>query len=1208
MKPLDPFSLDLEKITLIEASAGTGKTYTITTLFARLIAQGYSIESILVVTFTEAAAAELKLRIRKRLSSFLADNTGNEDELSAFFNAQDDSGLIRQRIAYAVSSFDQACIMTIHSFCLQTLKENAFESRTDFDIELLTDSAWFFDQVCMDFFMTRINDQDSLFLKYLAQKGVTPENFKVIFRPLVSRKNMDIIPDTARFTDVCDSYRDLTQKIHYILKNHKQEIIRLIQDNKGIDKRSYTKKNLPAWLERSLEKFNAQGRDTLFVMTEKGDPLYKFTRSRLTSRTKAGHNVPTHELFNLCENLLDLSSVLETNVISLKLEFFSFFNQELDKIKLTLGACFFDDLINDLASALEGPGQDQLKAAVHEKFKACLIDEFQDTDPAQYGIFSRLFASSEVSEKKMPFFMIGDPKQAIYGFRGGDIFAYLFACKESDQIFTLEQNYRSAPLLVEAVNNIFCLGPNPFLFKEIEFTRVGTPKTAVNRLIEKELPVQPLKFTFVERKNFPLDRQGYIKKEDALKAIPKILALEILSTLNSKFRLLLEKGDEEENIVVNPGDMAVLVRTNDQAEHIHQALTDLNIPSYLLKTGSVFDSREAIELHDILLAVYEPDHFGLLKAALSSSVFGFSLGMLADLDQDEETLWRWQDQFREYKDTWEQKGFVSMIMDLFHCDQGVVRVSSELSERVLTNFYHLIELVSQAAQHQSLSMFYLIKWYKAQLFKESREEGADELRLESDKKAVAIVTIHKSKGLEYPMVYLPYLWAGGRKIKADDPILFHDPDMDYRLRLDLGSSDRERAVALRELEETAEEKRLLYVAMTRASAMCCILWGGFSSVGNSALGSLLHPKGCISDTIMLQNLDRLTIPMDSMFSGSCEESSVKVNLFTPWESDEKYIPPEQTGTDLGARYFQRQITPDWQISSFSSIITAGSWLQPETVISENVAPEDLSIDNIKIDGLSKNQDPLNLEICLKDFPKGAGAGDFFHAVFEDLDFTDPNFMGLDSVAILVKENLSKFGFTDTNLAKPVTTAVKEILATSLVTDTGEKFRLQDIQMDQRFTELEFFFNVPSFDIASMGDLFAGEPGGDTYARRIINLGTSSFKGFIKGFIDLVIRHRGKWYIIDYKSNFLGEFYGDYGQTAMKEAMETHHYILQYHLYLTALHRYLSLRLKNYSYDRDFGGVFYLFIRGMKPGQPQGIFFHRPEKNFLSKFMTTLGSK
>jgi exodeoxyribonuclease V beta subunit len=1197
MKPLDPFLLDLEKITLIEASAGTGKTYTITTLFARLIAQGYSIESILVVTFTEAAAAELKLRIRKRLSNVLAadvddDDYGNDtadnktDELTVFFNSQPEPELIRQRIAHAVTCFDQACIMTIHSFCFQTLKDNAFESRSPFDMELLTDSSHFFDQVCMDFFMTRINDQDSLFLKFLAQKGVTPESLKASFRPLVSRPNMDIIPDIARFEDVCDSYRNLTQKIHIILKTQKQDIIKLIQDHKGLDKRSYSKKNLPKWLDLSLEKLEVQGRDTLFVMTEKGDPIYKFTSTRLASKIKEGHDFPFHELFALSQDLVDLTRVLETNVISLKLEFFSFFNQELEKMKLTQGACFFDDLVNDLASALEGDGKDQLRAAVHEKFRACLIDEFQDTDPAQYQIFSRLFEDYGISEEKMPFFMIGDPKQAIYGFRGGDIFAYLFACKKSDQMFTLEKNYRSGPLLVKAVNDIFCLTPNPFLFKEIEYTRVKTPETAVNRLNENDLPCQPLQFAFVQREDFSLDRQGYIKKADALKAIPKILAQEILFTLDSSTRLLSKNGDSGDDpiaMAITPGDMAVLVRTNDQAEQIQLALSSLNIPSYLSKTGSVFDSQEAIELYDILLAVYEPDQLGLLKAALSSSVFGFSLAMLADLDQDEESMWSWQDRFRGYKDIWEQKGFVSMIMELFHCDDGVVRASSVLSERGLTNFYHLIELVSQEALHHYLSMFYLIKWYKDQLFKDSRGDGADELRLESDKKAVAIVTIHKSKGLEYPIVYLPYLWAGTRKTQGKDPILFHDPDMEYRLRLDLGSPDQERAMELREQEETAEEKRLLYVALTRASAMCCIIWGGFSSVDNSALGSLLHPDGCSADTIMLQNLGRLSRPVDS------GEPRIKVSLLTPGEPEGNYIPLDQTKVSLCARSLQRQIAPAWRISSFSAIST-----------SRSVSGSALHPDILKPGDLSGIVNKSTQKICLKDFPKGAGSGDFFHAVFEDLDFIEPS-----SIEKLVKEKLAKFGFTDESLETPAAAAVKDVLGTSLGTKTGEKFCLKDIHMDQRFTELEFFFNIRSFNIPGISALFAREPQGNAYAKKLLTLGSGGFKGFIKGFIDLVIRHQGKWYIIDYKSNFLGETYGDYGQTAMKEAMESHHYILQYWVYLTALHRYLTLRLKGYSYEKDFGGVFYLFIRGMHPIHPYGIFYHRPPKEFLDKFLALL---
>jgi exodeoxyribonuclease V beta subunit len=445
MTPLDPFNLDLEKITLIEASAGTGKTYTITTLVARLIAQGFPIESILVVTFTEAAAAELKLRVRDRLSQCLLEPWPQDpgeageipsDELARFFNDQPDPSLVRRRLAHGVTCFDQACIMTIHSFCFQTLKENAFESGAYFDMELLTDSSSFFDQVCMDFFMTRINDLDSLMLKFLAQRGVTPEAFKSGFRQVVTRPGLNIIPQKAVFSDVSDAYRELTQKIQTLLETDTQTIIGLIQGHKGVDKRSYTKKNLPSWLAISRETLAVQGRDALFVMAEKGDPLFKFTRTRLADKTKDGQAPPSHEFFDLCEGLLELSHVMETNLISLKLEFFAYFRFELERMKQRDGACFFDDLINDLAAALGGESREQLRRAVTKKYRACLIDEFQDTDPAQYQIFSRLFANPgdcDHAEKQMPFFMIGDPKQAVYAFRGGDIFAYLSASKESDQ-------------------------------------------------------------------------------------------------------------------------------------------------------------------------------------------------------------------------------------------------------------------------------------------------------------------------------------------------------------------------------------------------------------------------------------------------------------------------------------------------------------------------------------------------------------------------------------------------------------------------------------------------------------------------------------------------------------------------------------------------------------------------------------------------------
>ena len=457
MKPLDPFNIDLEKITLIEASAGTGKTYTITTLFCRLIALGYSVESILVVTFTEAAAAELKLRVRTRLfdtlTSLLDKVCRDEDDLIQFLrqeSQESQTALICQRFNHALNCFDQSSIMTIHSFCMKVLKEHAFESRSFFDIELVPDRSLFLNQVSHDFFMTNVNSQDTLFLSYLNQRQVTPQSFISSFGKAVSRSDLVTIPPCADFENVFDEYRKVLKKIHDVLVTKSGEIIELLLNHNGINKRSYTKKNIPSWLEASLKKLGVKKENTLLKMSEKGDALFKFTQTRLAQQTKPETALPEHEFFELCEKLLGFYDVFESNLINLKIKFLTFFNKELEKMKRAQGICFFDDLVNDLAAVLENKDSFDLQKAVRQTYKACLIDEFQDTDPRQYEIFSKFFSFTE----NTPFFMIGDPKQAIYAFRGGDIFAYLKASKECNQSFTLKKNYRSAPLLVKGINEM----------------------------------------------------------------------------------------------------------------------------------------------------------------------------------------------------------------------------------------------------------------------------------------------------------------------------------------------------------------------------------------------------------------------------------------------------------------------------------------------------------------------------------------------------------------------------------------------------------------------------------------------------------------------------------------------------------------------------------------------------------------------------------
>ncbi len=1198
MIALNPFDLDLGQTTLIEASAGTGKTYTITTLVVRLIAEGYAIDAILVVTFTEAAAAELKLRIRNRLSRVLAGMASDgalsaedpADELVSFMAAHPDPDQVRRRIRLALTDFDQAAIMTIHGFCLQTLTAHAFETGTSFDMVLTADASGFYRQVCMDYFMTRINDLDPLMLRCLAQKKVTPETLGRDMKPAVTRPGVTLLPLNPGFADVCDAYRDATSQIQDWLETNMQAIIDVIQSDPGLDKRSYSTRNVPNWLEAARQTLESQGKNTLFVMTEKGDSLYRFTYACLEQKTKPGARSPRHPFFDACQMLYDLYQVMEANVLAVRHAFPLFYDQALAVLKQQQGQCFFDDLVHDLDRALtQGPGRRSLIRAVQDQYDACLIDEFQDTDPAQYRIFATLFARARSRFGGFrPFFMIGDPKQAIYGFRGGDIFAYLTASRHCDQQFTLEKNFRSSPLLVSAVNDLFSADPHPFVFRDIVFNRTGTPDTTGHGLKDNTGFITPLRFDFLPRSRKDLDKNGYIAKETARRIIPDIVANAVLSDMSAGYRLVDKNGTPA---LIDFKDMAVLVRTNREAQDIQAALSTAKIPCYLSKTGSVFDSSQAVELNDILWAVFRPDHVGFVKAALVSSVFGFDPDELAGLSQN--AVWQWQDRFRNWKTLWESRGFIAMIQDLLHSRDGLLHPESAMDDRGLTNFYHLVELISQAALSRHLSLFYLLKWYQAQLSADTRDEAADELRLESDRNAVAIVTIHKSKGLEYPIVYLPFLWSGPRP-RAGEPLLFHDPDKDFALFLDLRGrgyqgADRgnmERAVDQQDLEDRAEQRRLLYVAVTRASAMCRIFWAGVSGVGASALGSLIHPRGCDTDEDMLADLNLLAGNFQCM----------KIQVLDPEQAVlalDDHVPPPVT---LSPRTVTRQIRPAFQVTSFSALVKG----HPGEIIDEEMSGssrDEWALYGVAADGTGGEylDDPARARtvIPLQAFPKGAGAGDFFHAVLENMDFQ----WNLEAITACVATYLHRFGFSRDSFTAPVASAIQDVIDAPLT--AGETaLCLREIALCHRMTEAEFFFDGTRGNGFHPADLFARTVRWKAYAENLQDQDPNRLSGFIKGFIDLVVRHQGKFYLIDYKSNFLGDTYEDYGPAAVTRAMETHHYVLQYHIYTKALHRYLSWRMNNYDPEKDFGGVLYLFIRGMHPDRPgSGVFFDRPTVGF-----------
>ncbi len=1275
---LDPLKLELEKNVLIEASAGTGKTYTITTLFTRLVVKGFNVDSILVVTFTEAAAAELKHRIRQRLVSSLSvleknDGLREKDQLDLYLlqGSKKETAQRISRIKQAIVCFDEASIMTIHSFCFRILRENAFETGALFNVKLIPDTKSIIKDIVIDFMSVEINDLDPLFLKFLKKKNFKITNLVSLFTRFISRPEAKIIPDPdhVKFCDVSRDYKNICLKLLKTLKVCSEEIKEIFLNHPGVNRRSYSRKSVEKWLEtaeKDLLKFYVKNDDDagisisagtgavnnsceinktknidgfktagitysaghIFNMTEKGDSLYKFTNSRLREKNKKNCPVPCHAFFDLCEKLLELSRVFEENITALKIKFFTFVMKELEIKKERLGICFFDDIINGLADALESKNADMLVHGIREEFSAVLIDEFQDTDQRQYSIFSKVFSGT-----LSPFFMIGDPKQAIYAFRGGDIFAYLRAVKDTKgRAYTLEKNWRSDPLLVNAVNTVFMKKENPFLFNEIGFNPVVTPDTAENRFMKNRSLCPAFQFLFINAKSGDTDKQGFIKKDWAKKNLPLIVADDIASLLMSDDSIKIKDGQCKPLAL---DDIAVLVRTNIQAESMNNALSAAGIPSYISKTGSVFDSKEAIEISDLLAAVLEPENTGFINAALCGGLFGLSGMDIFLLDPDNlpdsvdsvdsnnsdnsensgysdnpdgverersEIFFNrsfWRASFKKWKRIWEKNGVIRMLQGIFYSD-NTMQEENRISERSLTNYYHLAELLHRAECEKHLSPFALFKWFLNQLVPDMREEYSDELRLETDAGAISIVTVHKSKGMEYPVVYLPYLWEGVVHAEKDDNPVFHDQNDADRETIDLGSNtvdlSRQRAV----FEEQAENMRLLYVGLTRAASMCRIIWGNFKSVEKSSFFRLLHLQDNFSEESMIEDINDLT---EQSLNG------ISIDFYEKNETHRWYGDNAADKKTLVHKKLPFEIVQEWVISSFSRLSSGH-----DTKRKEQEVKSDIFADNEIPEKYNEKQ---NTKISLADFPKGPIPGELIHDVFEHIDF-----MGEKSfLKEVIKTKIVQYGFDPLKWTDPLTKAFSEILATCLfhhpgVTDhkesqgTGdigkqEIFSLKDIEKDNRLNEMEFIFPFKPFSKQMLADIFRNHFNNKafiSYADKILDLEFDAVKGFMRGFIDLVFKFKKKWYVIDYKSNYLGSRYSDYSKAAMVSSMMEHHYFLQYHLYVTAVHRYLGLRMKDYNYNLHFGGVLYLFIRGMHPdsGPDSGVFYHRPDYEMIKR--------
>ena len=1216
MTPFDPLQ-PLERGTnLIEASAGTGKTWTITALVLRLLLEhGLTIDQILVVTFTEAATAELQARVRTRLRQAAQQLAGKavdaDDFLLAMHARLEEAGQVDEalkRLRQAITGFDRASISTIHGFCNRALHSNAFESGVLFDIELHGDLTHLLEEVVADFWTRSLHDAEPLFVRYLSRNKIT----HATLLKLAWEAERDLHVIGLRTGEPPALVSDDLESRYAVLRDLWQpHVTGLLSALKG-SRLAHKHWELQKWVQKTDDWLDHD------AMSPPPEEFLNLTSDGLCDGARSPQ-LPQDAHFaellraidTFAEGWADLEPLLEEHLLHLRSRLVDCVRRDYPARKRSARSWSYDDLLTELDKALDSETGPLLATALRDGAKAVLVDEFQDTDPVQYRIFSRVFGKRDDTF----LYLIGDPKQAIYAFRGADIFAYLRAVQDAgDQRYTLSTNHRSDEPLVAALNDLYDRVQRPFVFEAIDYAPVGF---ANPKRLHDDLPPVLLRWATTRDSRY-LSRRGTprVKYDFGHERLPGIVAADVARLLDQGTTIDVDG----ETRALAPGDIAILVRSNKEGPPVQDALRALGVDSVLHAASNVLNTAEATELEQVMAAVAEPANRSAVRSALTSELLGRSANDIVALEEGEGEAWdRWIERFRLWRSLWEEQSFARMFRALVESDDTLPRVlGMPDGERRMTNLLHLDELLSTAAAREDLGVAGLLRWFRSvrREAKDAKDAKDLELRLESDAQAVQITTVHKAKGLEWPVVLCMGLSIGYKGGRA--PLKFHDRDNGDRASLNMEPSNTalfERHQAMSRREDRAEDARLLYVALTRARHRVVLYICPLAGYERSPIAQLLHQTSATAPELVLdQTIQRVS---KLNLRGIYEELSLytaKMPGVTLWDPKGAARPLQNddepsTHRQLAARRRQRtDLDPSWRIGSFSSLTRNSSSHAGPSAEGRDVDAQ------VELPDLVEDEGP---DILLGAFPKGAKAGTFFHDIYENLDFTEP-----DGLLELVEQRLKLHGYDPSVWSVTIAEALAQTLDTAL-DDTG--WSLRQLATSDRINELQFTLPVAAGLFATeevthlesrlvadrLAEVFKDHRSRVVPASYVRDLDTLDFEplhGFVTGFIDLIYRRDGQWWVVDYKSNHLGDQMVDYALDKLPAAMAHGHYFLQYHLYCVALHRMLRSRMPDYRYDTHFGGAQYLFIKGMTPdaGPGSGVFTDRPTLAMLQALEKALG--
>jgi len=1175
----DPYlQLPLQGTQLIEASAGTGKTFTLATLFTRLVVeQGLRIGQILAVTFTDAATQELRKRIRERLALAarlveqpLAEDAGADVRLTRevlqrhLAAGTESAAALRRRLQIAADEIDLAAIFTIHGFCTRVLREHALESGHTFaPPELLASDRGLREALAAD--LWRVHASDPQQVEVLTRLWNGPDALAADLGVLLGELPLKPDPPAQRPPDPRPQLAQAAQALVQALDvddGQTRGQIDAAFDGKVFDGRRARR----ASFDKAFATLHA-GRDGAHWSREDTGHLEKLLPQALQGYCRDGQQAraPDTPLLQALQHWWHAADAhaawLRLGAVALLHQVRAQARERLHALKQQRRLQTYDDLIDGVAQAVQGPHRLALVGQLRQQYRVALVDEFQDTDDRQWGIFQTVFGDSAETRAlglAPALFLIGDPKQAIYGFRGGDIHTYLDAKQGAGQAPPLAHNFRSRPSVLRAVQALYdTAGSAAFLEPAIQFEPVvpggvrqdsdylrhGQPAPGLELRVLRSEDGRPMK----------ADASREAATQACVAAIHQVLD-------EARHGQALLRGRP-----VQPGDIAVLVRRHQEATRVQAALARVGIPAVAAGRESLYATAEAADLRALLMALLQPADEGRLRAAMATVLLGETAAAIAGMERDGDLQRRYQAQLLHWRERWQRGGPFAVVADV--CAAQAERLLALVDgERRLTNYLQLGELLQEAAA-KALGMHGLLDWLQGQMANADQTDEQQLLRLESDARRVQIITLHKSKGLEYPLVFLPFVGIdGGGGQGARHCIVHANGRRELHWKLDKDEA-WQAAQTRAGQEQAAEDARLLYVGLTRAEHALWIAAGDLAGLAETRLAPMLGP-----------GLQALAGTADVRV----DAGAVPTHL--------QPLPPAQHDTLPPVRAVTRRVPHDWWVYSFTQLANADAGHETDAAATELPAPAsdepataDLPLEPVLPEAQQSAQAPAD--------PRFGGSrfGNVLHAALENTDFAawagwHPQAPLPEGQAQILRAALREEGYADHELDDGVA-ELAPLVGNTLTVPLPEGGALCSVPASERRAEIEFHFAIEPTRVTALLALL--HPHGIATARRGFGL-RSRLEGLMTGKIDLTYVREGRWYVLDYKSNRLPGYSSELLEAAMKHS----EYDLQALIYTVALHRWLRFRLgAGYDPGRDLGGIRYLFCRGLD-GHGHGVHARR----------------